>query len=324
MKTSPMTRSYPSRWFTLAASLQLLVLAGVGYGFALIAQTLKDRLHLTQTEVDTVATVGSFGANTIGIVAGLCCNRYGPQLSIWIGVAITTIGYTLLTGITTQFLDVKSFEAVCFVYFLVQLGVAWYSNIAIPLLAQNFPEKDRGKIIGLGKGYLGIGTAFIAVFKSDLADEDVDIFMISTAIFIPVASCFAAWFIVLLPPELASKYQPDEIKYGKEKRCGLSITLWYIVAFVFAIYLVALSMVQTLYPFGVDVRYVMFAVALTVWILPWMLALFFHGDRKIEAVRTESFYIDVSSSSSGDDTQLEVNTDEIGMPAIFRYWQLYR
>ena len=319
------TRKYfPSRWLILAASLVLLMFSGMGYAFALIGETLKDRLDLTQTQVDTIQTIGDFGSNTVGIAAGLFCNRYGPYKSTWIGVVLTSIGYILLTGITTQAVALKSFASVFLSYFLFRFGMSFYSNVSIPLLAQNFPIKDRGKIIGLGKGYIGIGSAFIASFKSDLANDDVDIFMMITMIFIPVASFISAWFIALLPPELASKYLPNEIKtikYGNDKRCGLSIALWYIVVFVFAIYSVVLSMVQTMYSLGVHLRYALFAVVIVLWLFPWILALFFHGDRRINyqnlRQHTEQLNVNRPSDPLSDDQP------EVGMPDIFRYWQLY-
>ena len=316
---------YPSRWITLAAAFVFLVITGIGYAYALISQTLKDRLALRQSDVDTIAILGTIGAK-IGIIAGLFNNRFGPQISIWIGVVLTCIGYALLTGITTQYLSLNSVAFACFANFLFNHGIAWFSVVVNPLLAQNFPQKDQGKLLGLGKGYLGIGSAFVAVFKSDLANDDVDTFMISTTIFIVLSSLIFGRFIVQLPPKLAEQYLPNEIKYGKDKRCGLSIALWYIVAFVFAIYLVVLAMVQAIYEFDTKTRYILFGVTMLLWLCPWILALFFHGDRIINykqfCERIASLKVNEIPNNS-EDRNFGSKQEDVGMPDIFRYWQLY-
>ena len=316
---------YPSRWLTLAAVFVFLIITGIDYAYALISEALKDRLDLRQSQVDTIAILGTVGANS-GVIGGLFNNRYGSQISIWLGALLTCIGYGLLTGITTQYLSIESVAVTCFANFLFNHGTAWFSAVTTPLLAQNFPEKDHGKMLGLGKGYIGIGSAFIAAFKSDLANGDVDTFMISTMIFMPIASLVFGRFIVQLPPKLAAQYLPNEIKWGKDKRCGLSISLWYIVAFVFAIYLVVLAMVQAIYEFDTKTRYILFGVTMFLWLCPWILALFFHGDRTINYKR----FCELSASlnvneipNNSDDRNVDSKQEDVGMPDIFSYWQLY-
>ena len=333
---------YPSRWLTLAAAIVFLLFSGLIYGFSLFSSALKDRLDLTQSQMATIDSIGTFGASAFSVVAGLFSNRYGPQISIFIGSAGISIGWALLTAVTTQFFALKSWAVVCFFFVIFKCGMAWYSVVPIALCAQNFPPNDRGKFLGLGKAYIGIGTAFVAAFKSDLANENVDTFMISMMFFIPISSFIASWFLVLLPPKLATNYLPNEIKWGTEKRCGLSIALWYIAAFIFAVYLVVLSVVLTVYDVNAQIRYILFAVLLCLWLCPWILALCFHGDRWIDFRRFGSFGIADSESlnmnllsdhsanrnhsaddGANDDHHRDSNDQSIGMPDIFRYWQLY-
>ena len=227
-KTRDDVDTLPSRWFTLAAALVFLAMSGIAYSYALVSETLKNRLNLRQSDVDTIAIFGTIGANS-GVVAGIFYNRFGPSISIRVGVALTCIGYALLAGITTEYLHTKSVLLTCFANFLFNHGTAWFSACSTPLIVTNFPEKDHGKLLGLGKGYLGIGSAFFAAFKSNLANGDVNKFMASTLIFMIVASFLFTRFIVQLPPKLASGYLPNEINHG-----ALSVGLWYIVSFLFA------------------------------------------------------------------------------------------
>lgn len=184
----------------------------------------------------------------MGIIPGLFYNRYGPALTIWIGVVMTCIGYASLGGIATQYLAITSAEFACFSNFLFALGTAWLCCAAIPLIAQNFPERDHGKLLGLGKAYLGIGGAFFAAFKTDLCNGDIDMYMLSTFIFIAVSSLISGWFMVQLPPKLADHYLPGEIS-------NTSIAWWYISSTLFVIYLVVLGVLQSVYSFGADTRY---------------------------------------------------------------------
>eukprot|EP01084_Bolivina_argentea_P286077 490687_1 len=314
---------YPSRWCTLAACLMFLSITGLQYAFGLISETLKDRLNLKQTQVDTIGVLGTIGANS-GLIAGLFNNRFGPNISIWFGVVITCIGYSLLAAITTQFFAIKSFIFACFANFLFNHGTAWFSMIATPLIAQNFPVKDHGKLLGLGKGYLGIGSAFISVFKSDLANNNVDMFMLYTMIFIPIVCLIFGWFIILLPNNLSKHYLPNEIKYGKNKKCGLSMLLWYAFAFTFALYLVSIAIIQTVYSFNIYIRYTLFIITCILWISPWFLALYCHGNIKIdyentcEQIKSLTINTDYHSNNKAID-----DTINVGMPQIFGYWQLY-
>lgn len=71
----------------LAACMVFMTLAGNVYGFGLISDELKSRLNLSQTQLDTVATMGNIGAY-MTIIPGLFNNRYGPQKSIWLGMYV--------------------------------------------------------------------------------------------------------------------------------------------------------------------------------------------------------------------------------------------
>lgn len=173
---------------------------------------------------------------------------------------------------------------------------------------------------------MGIGSAFIAAFKADFAGGDVELFMKSTMAFLVVASLVYSRFLVLLPPKMTDVYSPNEIKWG-----NLSIALWYIVSFGFAIYLVALAMVQTIYDFDQNIRYILFGVAVFLWFLPTLLALLCHGDvsMKYEGYKSSS----VEGAPSVNDWSSSVNSIEpvvpkkrsthknsdVGMPDIFRY-----
>eukprot|EP01083_Nonionella_stella_P061172 159475_1 len=154
----------PSRWAIMTACLLFLCLSGTIYAFGIISETIQERLQLTQSQIDIVGTMGRCGQSLI-IIPGIFNNYFGPSISVWIGVVWITLGWCLLTLFTTQVIDISSLS---YSYIIVGLsnaiyfhGNVWFSSIAAPTIAQNFPVKDHGKVLGLAKGYLGIGSAFV-------------------------------------------------------------------------------------------------------------------------------------------------------------------
>ena len=325
--TVPLEQEYPSRWITLAAVLAFLVISGLVYAFALISEPLKNRLDLKQSEIDTIGVIGTIGGNS-GVIAGIFYNRFGPRLSVKVGMAMTCIGWTFLTGITTRYIPTDSVVLTCCATFIFFHGTAWLGTCSTPLIAQNFPEKDHGKLFGLAKAYLGIGSAFFAAFKSNLANGDVDTFMITTLMFILVALPVFGRYLVQLPPRFARGYFPNEINGG------CSVGLWQITAFIFAIYLVLLCMVQSLYSFTMSMQYILFGITMLLWLSPSVLACFCHGDRTITEPITNMMTVPMTETNSLiinalDDTNEDIASDihdistDVGMPDIFKYWQFY-
>ena len=62
------------------------------YGFGLISDEIKDRLNLSQGQLDIVALMGNIGGYTT-IIPGVFNNHFGPFISIWIGVYVHSLSH---------------------------------------------------------------------------------------------------------------------------------------------------------------------------------------------------------------------------------------
>ena len=200
-------------------------IAGTVYGFGVISPALKNRLNLSQTQVNIVATMGNFGVY-VSIVPGIFNNHYGPMKTIIIGTVLSTCGWTLLTLITTQSLNIHVTNPyiIGIANTLYQHGNAWIACTTMPTIGQNFPSYDHGKVLGIVKSYFGISSAFFATFDNYLAHDKVDVFMFCFLFFVPSLVLIVIWFIRILPKQYSKQYQNDKelglkIKFNANTIC---------------------------------------------------------------------------------------------------------
>ena len=142
---------HASRWVIFAVCLMFCGIAGTGYAFGLISDTIKSRLNLKQDSIDVIATAGNIGTFS-SIIPGIFNNHVRPQISLFIGITITTLGWGLLTLITIQIIDVD-YTITAFANFMYQHGNSWMVTVCCATIVQNFPSQDRGKLLGVAKGY---------------------------------------------------------------------------------------------------------------------------------------------------------------------------
>lgn len=85
-------------------------------------------------------------------------------------------------------------------------GSGWFS-LGAPIAAQNFPKQSHGRVLGLAKSYLGASSAFIAILKLDLCNNDTDFFMFALLWFTLGTGFIFGWFLRRpLPRHLAKHY----------------------------------------------------------------------------------------------------------------------
>ena len=193
-------------------------------------------------------------------------------------------------------------------------------GIAAPCIAQNFPKKDHGKLLGLAKGYLGVGSAFIAIWKTALANNHVDTFMIEYLVFLPIFGVIFAWFLVKLPANMSDKYFQNEL----DSNGIANYKRWYLLAMLFALYLGSVSVVQDVFEICFAAKVGIFVLSQIIWLLPWSLAIFCHGP----------FFLSIHNDKYGfkiqHDERLVPNNESneeynVGMPQIFatiEFWLL--
>ena len=126
-------------------------------------------------------------------------------MTLIIGIILSNIGWLILTLVTTKTITVPVYITV-FGNFLYQHGNAWIIAVVVATVAQNFPLQDRGKALGITKGYVALSSAFIATIKSFLSNDNINVFMVLLLIISPLVGLTQFIFVQRTPDIYAKKY----------------------------------------------------------------------------------------------------------------------
>jgi hypothetical protein len=76
----------------LAGGIVVESIAGSPYGFSVWSTQLQAQLNYTQSEIETVGSIGNIGQYT-AIFAGLAYDAWGPRITGVIGAMLSVVGY---------------------------------------------------------------------------------------------------------------------------------------------------------------------------------------------------------------------------------------
>ena len=153
------SKTRPSnRFLGLAVALLLELCAGTPYAYGAYSSQLKGSLNLSQTEVNTISSVGNVGLY-LGIFGGLLYDAKGPTITVFVGAFVSSLGY-LLAYLATLF-GFASTGVLSACYFIAWQGAGYLDTAAIAVSLKNF-EKESGLCIGLVKSFFGLSGSVIA------------------------------------------------------------------------------------------------------------------------------------------------------------------
>ncbi|KAE8652748.1 uncharacterized protein LOC101204150 [Cucumis sativus] len=147
------------RWFSVWAGMMMMIGNGTTYIFGTYSKVLKSEFDYSQTQVNMLGFAKDLG-NNAGIIAGLLSEFVPTWVLFMIGAFQNFTGYFLIWLSMTRRISQPAFWqmflCVCF-----GSNSSNYSNTAIMVTSlRNFPDR-RGIILGLLKGYVGIGGAIL-------------------------------------------------------------------------------------------------------------------------------------------------------------------
>ncbi|CAM6115165.1 unnamed protein product [Calypogeia fissa] len=151
-------RLVQSRWLVIAAAILIQCSAGVTYSFGIYSQTIKDTFNYDQEQLDTLASWKDLGANT-GVVSGLVFDRFSAQGVLAIGIVLSGLAYLAMYLSVAGIFAVPQFSQMCLYMFFAQTQT-FFSTACVVTCVQNFP-RNRGVVIGLMKGFLGLSGAVL-------------------------------------------------------------------------------------------------------------------------------------------------------------------
>ncbi|KAL5975071.1 hypothetical protein ACLOJK_031747 [Asimina triloba] len=147
------------RWFMVFSSLLIMSAAGATYIFAIYSGDIKSSMGYDQKTLNTVSFFKDLGAN-IGIVSGLVSEVTPTWTVLAIGGAMNLAGYLMIWLSVTGRIARPHLWQMC-LYICVGANSQTFANTgALVTCVKNFPE-SRGIVLGLLKGYVGLGGAIM-------------------------------------------------------------------------------------------------------------------------------------------------------------------
>ncbi|KAL6195837.1 hypothetical protein ACLB2K_031455 [Fragaria x ananassa] len=158
------------RWFSVFASF--LIMAGVSatYLFGAYSKVIKATLGYSQTDLNMLGFSKDVGAN-VGIVAGLLTEVTPVWFGLLIGATMNFVGYFMIWLAVTGRIAKPKVWHMCLYIFIGTNSQNFANTGALVTCVKNFPE-SRGSMIGLLKGYIGLGAAilthiYLAIYGND-------------------------------------------------------------------------------------------------------------------------------------------------------------
>ncbi|XP_023521326.1 protein NUCLEAR FUSION DEFECTIVE 4-like [Cucurbita pepo subsp. pepo] len=148
------------RWFSVFAGLIMMIGNGTTYVFPTYSKVIKTQFDYSQTQINTLGFAKDLGSN-IGIIAGLLAEVTPTWVLFIIGAFQNFTGFFLIwLSITARIAKPKFWQMFILVCFSTNSS-NWANTAIMVTSVRNFPDR-RGIILGLLKGYVGIGGAIIS------------------------------------------------------------------------------------------------------------------------------------------------------------------
>ncbi|KAH8061122.1 hypothetical protein JL722_4419 [Aureococcus anophagefferens] len=161
-----------TRWSNLAMCMLVIVSGGTVYSFGAYSSALKEKLSLTQEQLEIAALCSNLG-NYIGL-AGFFYDRFGAAISVRFGAGLIGAGYGaqwLLMKRGAALGPALAAPLLCVCCFVWGHGSGYLDVAAIGTGVAAFP-RQRGAVVGLLKSLYGLASSLIVLFAAYWSSEE--------------------------------------------------------------------------------------------------------------------------------------------------------
>ncbi|KAJ8750276.1 hypothetical protein K2173_014191 [Erythroxylum novogranatense] len=222
-----------NRWFVFVAAMWIQSCAGIGYLFGSISPVIKSSLNYNQRQIARLGVAKDLG-DSVGFLAGSLCEILPMWGALLVGALQNLIGYGWVWLVVTGRVPVLPLWAMCILIFIGNNGETYFNTAALVSCVQNFP-KSRGPVVGILKGFAGLGGAILTQVYAVMHTPDHAslIFMVAVG---PAMVVSALMFIVR-PVGGHKQVRPSD---------PTSFTFVYSVCLLLAAYLMGVMLVEDL------------------------------------------------------------------------------
>ncbi|KAF3616685.1 putative homeobox-leucine zipper protein HAT7-like [Capsicum annuum] len=244
-----------NRWLVFVAAMWIQSFAGIGYLFGSISPIIKSSLNYNQRQVARLGVAKDLG-DSVGFLAGTLSEILPLWAAVLVGAIQNFIGYGWVWLIVTGRSPTLPLWVMCVLIFIGTNGETYYNTAALVSGVQNFP-KSRGPVVGILKGFAGLGGAIMTQIYALIHSPDHAslIFMIAVG---PAMVGIALMFIIR-PVGGHRQVRPSD---------GFSFSLIYSICLILASYLMGVMLVQDLIDVSHTVTTIFTGILFVLLIIP--------------------------------------------------------
>ncbi|KAF8390659.1 hypothetical protein HHK36_025186 [Tetracentron sinense] len=222
-----------NRWLVFVAAIWIQSCAGIGYLFGSISPVIKRSMNYNQRQIARLAVAKDLG-DSVGFLAGSLCEVLPIWGALLVGALQNFVGYGWVWLIVTHRVPTLPLWAMCILIFVGTNGETYFNTAALVSCVQNFP-KSRGPVVGILKGFAGLGGAILTQIYAmiNAPDHAALIFMIAVG---PSMVIISLMFIVR-PVGGHRQVRPSDTS---------SFTFIYSVCLLLAAYLMGVMLLEDL------------------------------------------------------------------------------
>src|SRR3954462_13803815 len=153
MKRNSLVSMESRRWWTLAVLCLSLLVIGLDNTILNVAlPTMQRDLDASASQLQWIVDVYMLVFAGVLLTAGSLGDRFGRKRALNLGLAVFGLGSlgSALAGSPEVLIAMRA---------LMGIGGAFIMPSTLSILTATFPENERGKAIGIGAGFSGIGIA---------------------------------------------------------------------------------------------------------------------------------------------------------------------
>ncbi|KAG6583520.1 Protein NUCLEAR FUSION DEFECTIVE 4, partial [Cucurbita argyrosperma subsp. sororia] len=277
------------RWFSLFASFLVMTSAGAFYLYSHFSKDIKETLQCDQTTLNKIGFYKDIGSN-IDIFSVLLVEISPSWVLLVICSAVNFIGYfKIWQGVVGQIVQ-PSVEYFCFYIAMGGNSQILANSVVLVTCVRNFPER-RGVILGLLKGFLGLGAAVLSQIYLAIYGHDTKSLIL-----------FIAWFPSLIT--LIFAFSIKEVKIVKHPHEFRVFIQFLCITLILAMFIIVLTIIQRIVQFDQSAHIIVMIAIMGLLILPLFIAIreeMVHWNlnkmTKFEKCQTSASIISYSSST---------------------------